>query len=179
MIACGLVRGRHKARPLQLTMVWCGRSDERPYGLVMIACGLVRGRHKARPLQLTMVWCGRSNERPYGLDEVGIFNNTLIIIRMYDACGRSNERPYGLSVVRVFDDCAVGGHCCVGTRTASLLCQQHSYTLNVGTYLGASASGGQSMRGTVSNGTRVIGVFKFHRNRTEGGLWCPIISITH
>ncbi|MDD6540956.1 MAG: hypothetical protein PUF32_01450 [Prevotella sp.] len=29
-IACGLVRGRHKARPLQLAMVWCGRSNERP-----------------------------------------------------------------------------------------------------------------------------------------------------
>ncbi|MDY6271383.1 MAG: hypothetical protein SPL43_08375 [Prevotella sp.] len=29
----------------------CGRSNERPYGLVRIACGLVRGRHKARPLQ--------------------------------------------------------------------------------------------------------------------------------
>ncbi|MDD7334906.1 MAG: hypothetical protein PUG75_00170 [Prevotella sp.] len=80
-IACGLVRGRHKARPLQLTMVWCGRSNERPYRLVRIACGLVRGRHKARPLQLTVVWCGRSN-----------------------------ERPYLLSVVRVFDDCAVDGH---------------------------------------------------------------------
>ena len=69
------------------------------------------GRHKARPLQLTMVWCGRSN-----------------------------ERPNGLSVVRVFDDCAVGAHCCVGTETVPLLCQQHSYILNVGTYLGASAS---------------------------------------
>ena len=54
--------------------------------------------------------CGRSNERPYRLDEVGIFNNTLIIISLYDACGRSNERPYRLSVVRVCDDCAVGGH---------------------------------------------------------------------
>ena len=97
--------GRHKARPLQLTMVWCGRSNERPYGLVRKACGLMRGRHKARPLQLTMVWCGRSNERPY-LDEVGIFNKSLIIIRLYGACGRSNERPY-LSVVRIFDDCAL------------------------------------------------------------------------
>ena len=92
-IACGLVRGRHKARPLQLTMVWCGRSNERPYGMVRIACGLVRGRHKARPLQLTMVWCGRSNERPY------------------------------LSVVGVFDDCAVGARCCVGTETARILRQ--------------------------------------------------------
>ncbi len=69
------------------------------------------GRHKARPLQLTMVWCGRSNERPY------------------------------LSVVRVFADCAVGEHCCVGTETVPILRQQHNYTLNVGTYLGASASG--------------------------------------
>ncbi|MDY5258391.1 MAG: hypothetical protein SPH30_05025 [Prevotella sp.] len=58
----------------------CGRSNERPYGLVSIACGLVRGRHKARPLQLAMVWCGRSNERPY------------------------------LSVIRMIGDCAVGGH---------------------------------------------------------------------
>ena len=53
-----------------------------------------------------MVWCGRSNERPYELDEVGIFNKSLIIILLYDACERSNERPY-LSVVRVCDDCAV------------------------------------------------------------------------
>ena len=98
------------------------------------------GRHKARPLQLTMVWCGRSNERPYELDEVGIFNKSLIIILLYDACERSNERPY-LSVVRVFADCAVGEHCCVGTETVPILRQQHNYTLNVGTYLGASASG--------------------------------------
>ena len=33
---------------------------------------------------------------PTWLDEVGIFNNILIIIRFYGACGRSNERPYGL-----------------------------------------------------------------------------------
>ena len=52
--------------PLQLTMVWRGRSNERPYGLVG---WLVRGRHKARPLQLTMVWCGRTNVRPYRLSE--------------------------------------------------------------------------------------------------------------
>ena len=45
-----------------------------------------------------------------GLDEVGIFNKLLIIIRLYDACGRSNECPYVLSVVRVFDDCALDGH---------------------------------------------------------------------
>ena len=30
------------------------------------------------------------------LDEVGIFNKSLIIIRLYGACGRSKERPYGL-----------------------------------------------------------------------------------
>ena len=28
--------GRHKARPLQLTMVWCGRSNERPNGLSVV-----------------------------------------------------------------------------------------------------------------------------------------------
>ncbi len=28
--------GRHKARPLQLTMVWCGRSNERPYRLSVV-----------------------------------------------------------------------------------------------------------------------------------------------
>ncbi|MDY5257538.1 MAG: hypothetical protein SPH30_00680 [Prevotella sp.] len=33
----------------------CGRSNERPYGLLRIACGLVRGRHKARPLQLLII----------------------------------------------------------------------------------------------------------------------------
>ena len=48
-------------------------------------------------------------------------HNQFIIIRLYDAYGRSNERPYGVSVVRVFNDCAVGGHCCVGTETAALL----------------------------------------------------------
>ena len=64
----------------------------------------------------------------------------------YTPCGRSNERPY-LSVVRVFDDCAVGAHCKSGTETVPLLCQQHSYILNVGTYLGASASGGAPSRG--------------------------------
>ena len=42
------------------------------------------------------VACGRSNERPYWLDVVGIFNKSLIIIHLYDVCGRSNERPYGL-----------------------------------------------------------------------------------
>ncbi len=47
--------------------------------------------------------CGRSNERPYRLDEVGIFNKSLIIIRLYDACGRSNERPYGLDEVGIFN----------------------------------------------------------------------------
>ena len=77
-------------------------------------------------------------------------HNTLIIIRLYDACGRSNERPYVLSVVMVFDDCAVGARCCVGTETANLIAKQYNYTLNVGTYLGASASGEQSKRGTVS-----------------------------
>ena len=70
----------------------------------------------------------------------------MIIIRLYDGCGRSNERPYGLSVVRVFDDCAVGGRYCVGTETVPLLRQQHNYTPNVGTYLGASASGGAQSR---------------------------------
>ena len=28
--------GQHKARPLQLTMVWCGRSNERPYELSVV-----------------------------------------------------------------------------------------------------------------------------------------------
>ena len=37
--------------------------------------------------------------------------------------------------------------------------KHNNYTLNVGTYLGASASGGASHRGPVSNDTRVIGVF--------------------
>ena len=73
------------------------------------------------------------------MDEVGIFNKLLIIIRLYDGCGRSNERPY-LSVVRVFDNCAVGVHCCVGTETANLIAKQNNYTLKVGTYRGASAS---------------------------------------
>ncbi|MDY6270844.1 MAG: hypothetical protein SPL43_05605 [Prevotella sp.] len=27
-LGCGLVRGRHKARPLQLMCMWCGRSNE-------------------------------------------------------------------------------------------------------------------------------------------------------
>ena len=76
-------------------------------------------------------------------------HNTLIIICLYDACGRSNERPYVLSVVMVFDDCAVGARCCVGTETANLIAKQYNYTLNVGTYLGASARGEQSKRVTV------------------------------
>jgi len=59
--------------------------------------------------------CGRSNERPYRLDEVGFFNNTLIIIRLYDACGRSNERPY-LSAVRMSDDRAAGVYKLIGPR---------------------------------------------------------------
>ncbi|MDY5258385.1 MAG: hypothetical protein SPH30_04990 [Prevotella sp.] len=48
----GLVRGRHKARPLQLAMVWCeagtrhGHYNWRWFG----------ARHKTRPLQLAMVW---------------------------------------------------------------------------------------------------------------------------
>ena len=81
----------------------CGRSNERPYGLVRIACGLVRGRHKARPLQLAMVWCGRSNERHYGLARI-----VCGLVR-----GRHKARPlqlmwiYGLSVVGMCDDCAV------------------------------------------------------------------------
>ena len=79
------------------------------------------GRCPSYAQQYNYTPCGRSNERPYGLDEVGIFNNTLIIIRLYGACGRSKERPYGLSLVRVFDDCAVGGRCCVGTETVPLL----------------------------------------------------------
>ena len=33
--------GRHKARPLQLTMVWCGRSNERPYGLSVVRCSTI------------------------------------------------------------------------------------------------------------------------------------------
>ncbi len=40
-----------------------------------------------------------------------------------------------------------GAHFCVGTETVPLLCQQHNYFLNVGTYLGASASGGAPSRG--------------------------------
>ena len=56
-----------------------------------------------------------------------------------------------------------------GTCRQSLVCRAprrcHSYakhnnfTLNVGTYPGASASRGQSMRGPVANSTWVIGVF--------------------
>ncbi|MDD7336701.1 MAG: hypothetical protein PUG75_09425, partial [Prevotella sp.] len=74
-----LVRGRHKARPLQLMWVWCCsvvrclRTHERTS--LRLGCGvgarpaqgaatttdvglvrrLVRGRHKARPLQLMRV----------------------------------------------------------------------------------------------------------------------------
>ncbi|MDD6542733.1 MAG: hypothetical protein PUF32_10605 [Prevotella sp.] len=65
----GLVRGRHTARPLQLTMVWCvdgtrhGHYNRRWFGArpaqgtaITTGDGLVRGRHKAWPLQLAMVW---------------------------------------------------------------------------------------------------------------------------
>ena len=58
---------KHNILSIHRLFFACGRSNERPYGLVRIACGLVRGRHKARPLQLGMVWCGRTNVRPYGL----------------------------------------------------------------------------------------------------------------
>ena len=40
-----------------------------------------------------------------------------------------------------------GARCCADTETVLLLCQQHNYFLNVGTYLGASASGGSPSRG--------------------------------
>ena len=94
--------------------------------------------------QYNYIPCGRSNERPYGWDEVGMFNNTLIIIRLNDACGRSNERPYVWDAVRMIDDCAVGGHCKRVSRRPAAYAQQYNYTLNVGTYLGASASEEQS-----------------------------------
>ena len=51
---------------------------------------------------------------PTGLDEVGIFNKSLIIIRLCDACGRSNERPYGLDDGRMWGWCE--GWCEAGTR---------------------------------------------------------------
>ena len=66
--------------------------------------------------------------------------------------GRHKARPlqlmwiYGLSAVRVDDDCAVGGRCCEGIETAPLIAKQYNYILNVGTYLGASASGGAPHR---------------------------------
>jgi len=74
------------------------------------------GRHKARPLQLLVEM---STQQP-----ANVYLQTL----MYKDVGRHKARPlqlmwiYGLSVVRVSDDCAVGGHCCVGTGTAPLLC---------------------------------------------------------
>ena len=51
---------------------------------------------------------------PTWLDEVGIFNNILIIIRFYVACGRSNERPYWLDDGRMWGWCE--GWCEAGTR---------------------------------------------------------------
>ena len=35
----------------------------------------------------------------------------------------------------------VDSHWCVGTETTNLIAKQYNYILNVGTYLGASASG--------------------------------------
>ncbi|MDY4666796.1 MAG: hypothetical protein SO359_02695 [Prevotella sp.] len=75
----------------------CGRSNERPYELVRIACGLVRGRHKARPLHWRWFGAEARTSVPTGWMRLGVFNKSLIIIRLYDACGRSNERPNGLS----------------------------------------------------------------------------------
>ena len=48
---------------------------------------------------------------------------------------------------------------CGAPRRCPSYAQQNNYTLNVGTYLGASASEEQSMRCPVSKGTRVVGVF--------------------
>ena len=51
------LRGRHKTRPLQLAMVWCGRSNElaRP----------AQGAATTVDMRCLTDACGRSNERPY------------------------------------------------------------------------------------------------------------------
>ena len=65
-IACGLVRGWHKARPLQLTMVWCGRTNVRPYRLseFRLKPGIYQGMHVCSLAIVSQSSCGNN---PHGL----------------------------------------------------------------------------------------------------------------
>ena len=126
-LQCFCLRGRHKARPLQLAMVWCeagtrrGRYNWRWFGArpaqgtaTTTGDGLVLGRHKARPLQLAMVWCeagtrhGHYNWRWFGARPAQGAATTTDVVW----CGRTNERPYRLSEFRLKPGINQGMHVC-------------------------------------------------------------------